>query len=111
MYTRYELYLDGEPQEVGFIVGLNELDLDLDVQDFVMEDFNENLPIPHIDEKYWKQTPLAYFTEKGLERFRQSIQRLLDMYENYNFFDVVKLETSLSDKTIVYEDEYQVIAI
>ena len=111
MYTRYELYLDGEPQEVGFIVGLNELDLDLDVQDFVMEDFNENLPFPKISDDDWSHTPLAYFTEKGLERFRKSIQQLLDIYENYGFFDVVKLESSLSDKTIIYEDAYQVIAI
>ena len=111
MYTRFELYLEGEPQEVGFIVGLNELDLDLDVQDFLLEDFNENLPIPHISEEYWKQTPLAYFTQKGLERFQQSIQQLLGVYQSYNFFDVVRLETSLADKTIVYEDEYQVIAV
>ena len=111
MYTRFELYLDGEPQEVGFIVGLNELDLDYEIQDFIMEDFNENLPFPEISEEQWKHTPLAYFTEKGLERFKKSIQQLLDVYETYNFFDVVKLETSLSDKTIIYEDAYQVIAI
>lgn len=111
MYTRYELYLDGEPQEVGFIVGLNELDLDLDVQDFIMEDFNDNLPFPKISDEDWKNTPLAYFTEKGLERFKVSIQRLLELYENYNFFEVVKLESTLSDKTIIYEDAYQVIAI
>ena len=111
MYTRYELYLDGEPQEVGFIVGLNELDLDDDILDSTMEDFNENLPFPKISDEQWHHTPLAYFTEKGVERFKVSIQRLLELYENYNFFEVVKLESTLSDKTIIYEDAYQVIAI
>lgn len=111
MYTRYELYLDGEPQNVGFIVGLQELDLDEDIVYNLIEDFDTYLPFPHIDKKYWKQTPLAYFTEKGLEQFHIAIQRLLDIYETSNFFDVVKLESTLSDKTIVYEDEYQVIAV
>ena len=111
MYTRYELYLDGEPQDVGFMVGLNELDLDYEIQDYIMEDFNANLPFPKISEKHQKQIPLAYFTEKGLERFQKSIQQLLDVYETYNFFDVVKIEESLFDKTIIYEDQYQVVAI
>jgi hypothetical protein len=111
MYTRYELYLDGEPQEVGFIVGLNELDLDRETQLELIAELDRDLPYPHIPVECWKNHPLSYFTQYGTEFFAKVIQRLLNKYADDGFFDVVKIETDLSDKTIVYEDEYQVIAI
>ena len=113
MYTRYELYLGFEPQDVGFIFGLNELGLSDAVQDELLDDFNKHLTVPYkyISEEQIKQRPLAYFTSAGLVRFKKSINKILRTYKKIGFFEIEKVETSLSDKTIIYQDEYQVLAI
>ena len=111
MYTRYELYLDGEPQEVGFIVGLKDTGLSRDECLDLIHDFDTDLPYPSIDKEVWKKRPLAYFTQYGVEYFQETIQRILDVYKEIGLFEVVKIESSLDGQEIVYEDDYQVVVI
>ena len=43
---RYELYCDDEPQDVGFLVGLQDLGLSSEKEDDLMYPFDSLLEIP-----------------------------------------------------------------
>lgn len=110
MFYRYELMVDEEYQDVGIFQGLDELDLDIDVQNFLMENFNKNLPYPScLREKRGLKTR-SYFTEKGNTFFLKDIERIVKAFNCSGLFWVRKVQVEILPKqNIVYQDKYQIL--
>lgn len=114
MYTRYELYFEGEPQNIGMMMGLDDMEMNEDESEELLERFNKELPlIPQIRtfDNSITHFPACYFTQKGLETFKQEIDALVEAIHDKNngwSVNVVELETVL-DSDIYYQDEYQAV--
>ena len=48
-----------------------------------------------------------YFTENGNNKFKNSLERLIDVLSEYEY-EIIKHETDIDNKDIIYEDEYQI---
>jgi hypothetical protein len=113
-YTRYELYYDGEPQDVGLMMGLDDVGMDEDEVEMLMERFNTELPlIPQIRTFQESTTHFSgcFFTEKGLERFQKEIEELVQaIHFKENGWSVHAVElTTVLDEDIYYQDDYQAV--
>jgi hypothetical protein len=107
---RYELYCDDEPQNVGFIVGLNDLidgKIISDMQaEMLLDPFDAELPFPICDEK----DAICLFTEFGQLVFCNAIDNIVNAYEG-SIFNVKKIIIELPDdekNKLEYEDKFQV---
>lgn len=114
MYTRYELYFEGEPQNIGMMMGLDDIEINEDESEELLERFNKKLPlIPQIrtfDDSI-THFPACYFTEKGMETFKQEIDALVEAIhykDNGWSVNVVTLSNVLEDD-IYYKDDYQAV--
>ncbi len=103
---RYELFCDEEPQDVGFIVGLDDLGLSAEQEEHLLALFDKNLEIPNIPQR----NTLCFFTEYGNHRFKNAIDALVDAYYG-SIFDVKCCILDFPDACfddILYQDEDQV---
>lgn len=113
-YTRYELSYDGEPQNVGMMMGLDDMDMDEDEMEMILERFNEELPLVPTIRTFDKSSthyPACYFTSKGLEKFKQEIDALVEaIHYKDNGWRVNEVTLSnVLDDDIYYTDEYQAV--
>lgn len=109
MLIRYELYIGDEYQGVGICQGISELGFEKEVEDYLLEPFNQKLPIPAIGRGIQR---CSFFTETGDRRFKQDINRLIELYREYGLFDVktvILTSNTISKEDILYKDPYQVI--
>lgn len=100
---RFELAFDGTPQGVGFLQGLANVGLWEVIEDGLYSLF-ETLPVCElgVDE------PVSFwFTEYGLDRYDDSINRIADEIAENNW---QLIGTSIDDdmKNAIYKDEFQV---
>lgn len=113
LYYRYELLFLGEPQGVGFIVGLQDIGIPEEIIDMLIQAFDETLPIPDITVfKYDKRKVYAafYFTEKGREMFLPTIEEIVNRVEKLdNGWEII--EETRGEDNILYEDEWQVVML
>lgn len=104
---RYELSCDGDYQEVGFLVGLQDIGLSNEVEERLLAPFNSKLAIPDSAEI---RNAVFFFTEYGRHILKDEIQAVCDAY-NDSIFDVdfatLRLPESHYDK-IIYADLYQI---
>ena len=68
-------------------------------------EFDENLDIPW--DVITNHDCKFYFTENGNTKFKNSLERLIDMLSEYEY-EIIKHETDIDNKDIIYEDEYQI---
>ncbi|MDF2880260.1 MAG: hypothetical protein K0R54_817 [Clostridiaceae bacterium] len=110
MFVRYELYCENEKQDVGLLMGVNELDLDDEQKEILLNDFNENLIVP---EFYMHSRPrknvLAFFTNEGLSFFEESINKIIEKFDNHGLFQIAKITISEHNQKIIYQDNFQVL--
>lgn len=114
MYTRFELYYEGEPQDIGLMMGLNSVGMPEDEVEELMERFDKELPmIPRMRlfENNNAHFPGCYFTEKGLSNFQAEIDMLLNaIHERDNGWSVNRVVLSnVLENDIYYQDEYQAV--
>lgn len=66
-YYRFELVFFDEPQDVGFLQGIDEIGLPVHTERLLLDQF-ASLPCPHLTEpcEFW-------FTEEGLQTFGDAI--------------------------------------
>ena len=98
---RFELAFFEEPQGVGFLKGLDDVDLWDVVKDDLYSLF-DTLPIYELDE------PVSFwFTEEGLEKYAGAINRVADELSEVGW---QLIGTSINDdmKDILYKDVFQV---
>ena len=109
---RYELYCDDEPQDVGFIVGLNDLlngpePILTDMQaTMLLDPFDADLPFPHPNRK----DVVCLFTEFGKLVFCNAIDDIIKAYEG-SIFNVREIVVEIPDDEkdrLSYEDDWQV---
>ena len=108
MLYRYELEFQGELQDVGFLQGMCELDLDDETSDCLTSRFDTFLPLPPIPIRNTR----SFFTEKGNEYFHKDIMNIVNEFHRQGAFNVVVgllSETELNGEDIVYSDEFQII--
>lgn len=109
MLYRYELYADGEYQDVGIFQGMEGIFSDDRVKGLIFP-FDRNLPKPpyHSFDNF---DTLAFFTEKGKHKFEKEIETIVKAYERQTCFEVRTLiiEESQIQHDVLYQDEYQVI--
>lgn len=107
---RYELYCDDESQDIGFIVGLNDL-IDggalSDMQaEMLLEPFDDELPFPTCKQK----NIVCLFTEFGQLVFCNAIDNIIKAYEG-SIFGVKEIIIEFPDDEkdkLEYEDKFQV---
>lgn len=109
-YIRYELSVEGALQDVGFLVGLNDCDLQQEEIDALLENFNKHLNI--VDFKSLNiidKSAKFYFTEDGDKKFKEDIEKIKMKIESLGLFKIERIEVFLSptDEKIFYEDKYQ----
>lgn len=109
-YIRYELSIDGQMQDVGFLVGLNDCGIPKEEIDNLLKHFNDSLNIVDLNKLELKSINAKfYFTEEGKKIFLKDIQLIIEKIESLGLFEVEKIELLLSsdDKRIIYKDDYQ----
>ena len=79
---RFELALDGQPMDVGFLNGIGEIGMPESQETALLELFNA-LPCPHTLEvcgpcKFW-------FTDEGLERYITAVIAVMRTISEYNW--------------------------
>lgn len=107
--TRFELAVDGEPQHVGFIVGLDDTGLPEHEKSRLASLFDE-MPMPPAHAM--QGGARSWFTEAGLARFSNAIAEVQRAYEDDGLFEVVATTSdAASVGDVIHHDEYQVIAL
>ena len=109
MLYRYELYVDNEYQGVGIFHGLGELELDEDFEDGLLEPFEKELIFMPMEKRCE-----FLFTEKGNEKFKDHIQKILDIFKEDVLFEARCLKIDdhhIAAEDMVYQDEYQIAVI
>lgn len=104
---RYELFCEGEMQDVGFLVGIDDLGLSAEAEENLMAPFDTLLAIPEIP---YLRDSVSFFTEVGKDRFRREICNVAMAYDG-SIFDVVLAKLDLPEEYLgeaVYQDENQV---
>lgn len=104
---RYELFCENEPQDVGFLVGLEDLGLSAEKEAFYYAPFDGALAVPNMPRMY---DSISFFTEEGRRRFHDAIQHLASAYQG-SIFDVMACSLELPeglDDDIIYRDADQV---
>lgn len=111
MYYRYEI-VDNLGKSYGLFTGLSIIGLEENHICEITEEFEKYLPIPMF---YWnkgkngKKDVFAYFTEYGKDRFRKCIENIIKIVENNGFTVIIKEQTNVGSRRLVYEDKYQVL--
>ena len=73
--------------------------------------FNDLLNVPDIFDQH--ESVYSFFTPKGLDYFNKPLNALLKLYkkaEDIGFGEIKEISIDKSQLSIVYEDEFQVIA-
>lgn len=136
--TRFEIFVNGESQGVGFLRGLEDMEISEHLKSRLMYTFNKELPMPPRDMiecslvrnkantkvnienlfSYYKNIGdgkrlVSYFTEKGLKKFNMQIQSIINVVNRKLDYEytIGKIVLDKDDDLVVYEDEYQVIQI
>lgn len=109
---RYEMFFEGQYQDIGVFMGLKETNLREGIQRYLLSPFDDELIVPdtnlYLCEEKNKKV-LAFFTEKGEEKFKKYVDKLsLEVYED-EVFDVGRIIIDLKEEDIVYKDEYQLL--
>ena len=107
-FYRFELAFDLQPQGVGFLNGLTDAIDNPRTVGRLMEDFDNHLKCPWLDEVYTRFQTMFFFTEEGLKRFAPSINAIIKALKprGWTMLGLVLEEEDLS--AAVYYDEYQV---
>lgn len=113
--TRFELFNGGESQKLGFIRGLEDMDISEDLKSALVYNFNKELKLPpksiykrQVDKGYYIA---SYFTEKGLQKFSKEIKDIINVVNDEGMYTVGKIITLQEKDLVLYEDEYQVIQL
>ena len=112
LLTRYEF------GDTGIFQAMNILyDMELSQREVISlvqteNQFNTLLTIPDIFDQ--QKSVYSFFTSKGLDYFKKPLHSLLKLYkkaENIGFGEIVEISVDKSNLNVVYEDEFQVLAI
>lgn len=112
-HIRFEMTFDGEAQEVGFLMGLYEMEMDEDEIEELMTPFNKSLATPPYHK--WQSTDdyyhAAYFTSQGYSRFKEDIERIIEAvrYKNNGWKVEIIHSYFFPEEYLIYEDEDQAI--
>ena len=104
---RYELYCEDEPQDVGFLVGVEDLGLSCEKEEALLYPFDSLLQIP---KSPYMRDSVSFFTEEGHTRFQPDIFRVAAAYED-SIFDIKLCTIDLPEDyldAVIYQDENQV---
>ena len=99
---RFELAFEGEPQDVGFLQGLDDVGLWPELTEELYALF-DGLPIRELETE---ERISCWFTEAGLERFGDAIDRIIDEISGAGWQLIgASIRANLTDA--LYRDEYQ----
>lgn len=109
MLYRYELYIDGEYQDVGIFQELDNTFSYERAKDLAWP-FDRKLQIPPYS-SFKEQHTVSFFTEKGKQEFEKDIKAIIEAYEEESCFEIKTLIINEDDicHDIIWSDEYQVI--
>lgn len=107
MLYRYELYCEGEDQDVGFLVGIEDLGLSCEKEISLLKPFDKALENPILP---GMRNSVSFFTEEGNKKFQKAIRDVVAAYKD-SIFEVkiatLHLPVSLSEQ-VIYQDDDQV---
>lgn len=104
---RYELYCDEEPQDVGLLVGVQDLGLSCEKEEELLEPFDLGLTVPDLP---GMRGSASFFTAEGHSRFQADIFRVVSAFQD-SIFDTMCCHMELPEAfqdAVVYQDADQV---
>ncbi len=104
---RYELTCDGENQDVGFLVGIEDIGLTAEKEEELLQPFNDKLTIPDLPSM---RNTVSFFTPSGKNKFQQYIDKIIDAYKD-SIFDIICVTVDCNKELleqVVYMDDYQI---
>lgn len=112
-YYRYEIYYGDEYTQKGLLNGIYYTGLNYYDCDDVMTPFYQELVSPERSPEMKVINPMFFFTEKGVEKFSDVIQKLDDMLkavtDTLDNIRVVEVDAGqVKEKDVVYRDEFQI---
>lgn len=104
-YHRFELAFDGDPQYIGFMQGLEDVGLPINIESRLHQPFDDNLKSPII--RGYTQKPVEFwFTDLGLKTFWPAILDIAKEIEEYDW-SLLYLSKIDDISTAIYRDSYQ----
>ena len=104
---RYELYCDEEPQDVGLLVGVQDLGLSREKEEKLLKPFDLGLAIPDLP---GMRGSASFFTAEGHLRFQADIFRVAAAFQD-SIFDIMCCHMELPETyqdAVIYQDADQV---
>lgn len=112
MYTRYEVVNKDNTYNCGLLTCLDDINLDIDTIESLTENFDAYLPRPSFYDtkgKNKRKDVFSYFTELGLNRFKEDIERICKVVEEKGYDVIIKKQDKVGSARLVYCDKYQAL--
>lgn len=110
MYTRFEVYKDSYKR--GLLTCLDEIGLSIDIIEELSEHFDKYLKVPNFyyeKGKKAKRDVFAYFTDKGLEFFKEDIEVICNIAKEKGYEISIIKQDKVGSARLVYEDKFQAL--
>lgn len=107
--TRFELFVEGEAQDIGFLVGLDDTTMSKDLKDSLVYNLDKKMTIPDISLYKKDDNVVSFFKKEGLEVFKEDIDKLIEEIDYDGVFSVGRVEILVDSENLIYEDDYQVL--
>ncbi len=108
--TRFEFDGVGIFHNIDMLMACDMTQPDREDLQYVINEFDATLQIPDIVEK---AKTLSYFTENGLKAFRNELDILYRLFDEYcgnaGLGEIEEFDVDIPEDKIVYQDEYQVV--
>ena len=114
LLTRFELFVDGEAQNIGFLRGIEDTGLSEDRQAGLVYNLDKKMSMPSIHDYKSKSNASnievkSFFRDKGLKDFKNDIENIISSIDEDGLFSVGKIEVLLDNQSVNYVDEHQVL--
>ena len=105
-FYRFELAFSGEPQDVGFLQGLDDVGLDDAERQALYQPFNEYLKSREVETDDGSDV-VCFFTEAGVSRFKRDIDNIIQAIAPMGWSLLGTVMEEADYEFACYHDEYQ----
>lgn len=105
-FYRFELAFDGEPQDVGFFQGIDDIGIPIALRQKLYQPFNERLESPMVEADDCSAV-VFFFTEQGLAQFAKDIDCIIQVIEPMGWSLLASVMEEPDYDNALYHDQYQ----
>lgn len=105
-FYRFELAFSGEPQDVGFLQGLDDVGLGDAERQALYQPFNEYLKSREVETDDGSDV-VCFFTEAGVSRFERDIDNIIQAIAPMGWSLLASVMEEPDYDNALYHDQYQ----